>query len=172
MKISKRKAIKTIEFLFLIIPIYIPIFLEYILGPNVIRLLLFSATLYIGAKLLLKRTRFSKFLLFGVVFASFVVFTTYIHNAYFYGALMYALKLLLAFLILEYYSDDLLYLLNQLHWMLAFLIALNLITVIIYPESMFSRINSSYGMTHEWLLGNDHSFIYWIIPGLTLSLFF
>ena len=137
MKISKRKAIKTIEFLFLIIPIYIPIFLEYILGPNVIRLLLFSATLYIGAKLLLKRTRFSKFLLFGVVFASFVVFTTYIHNAYFYGALMYALKLLLAFLILEYYSDDLLYLLNQLHWMLAFLIALNLITVIIYPESIF-----------------------------------
>ncbi|HFI0645867.1 TPA: O-antigen ligase family protein [Streptococcus suis] len=49
-------------------------------------------------------------------------------------------------------------------------IYLNLLSLIFFPERLFSRFNVAYGFTFEWFLGSRNNFLIWLLPGLMIAL--
>lgn len=45
----------------------------------------------------------------------------------------------------------------------------NLITVVLFKQGLYSRINDAYGVTTEWFLGARNNFIIWLFPGLIIA---
>ncbi|MBY5009169.1 O-antigen ligase [Streptococcus suis] len=48
----------------------------------------------------------------------------------------------------------------------------NLLSLILFPEKLFSRVNNAYGLTFEWFLGSRNNFIIWLLPGLLIALLY
>ena len=75
-------------------------------------------------------------------------------------------------LLIELYSDDFISLLEALMLHFELCIYINLGSLILFPERLFSRSNVAYGATYEWFLGSRNSFINWLLPGLIIALIY
>ncbi len=154
----------------LLIPIFQPIYLEVVLSPIKIYLLLALAGLaYAVFEVIGRREKISTISIVMILYVCTLMFSTILGKGYFQGALIYAIRISLLVLIFEMYSDKIGVLLKSLMVHSEICVYLNFLTILIAPDGFFSRNNSAYGMTQEWFLGADNAFAMWLVPALIIS---
>lgn len=166
MSISKRK----LKCFILLMPIFQPIYLDYITSNfHFYTLLQYASLAYILIGLIQRRTRLSNVSILAIIMHLWILLATIVGNGYFHEAFRLCRCIVYAFLIFDFYKDQFELLLKQLMLHSEICIYANLFTLLIAPNGFLSRNNSAYGMTQEWFLGADAYFIMWILPALVVA---
>lgn len=80
--------------------------------------------------------------------------------------------ILLLALIFSVYGDKGKKILAVLMLQFEIYIYLNFLTVILYPDGFYSAASTIYGSTTEWFFGSHSEFVYWLFPGIVISLLY
>ncbi|CAD0147624.1 Putative oligosaccharide repeat unit polymerase [Streptococcus thermophilus] len=75
-------------------------------------------------------------------------------------------------MLVNIYKEDFHVFLSSLLLHFELTIYINLLSLMLFPERLFSRVNSAYGLTFEWFLGSRNNFIIWLLPGLLIALLY
>ena len=81
-----------------------------------------------------------------------------------------SLPLISLIAIFELFKEDIWGLIKSAYYYLEFYLYLNLVSVILRPDGLFSRYNEAYGYTQEYLLSSKNFFVFWMVPALLLGL--
>lgn len=162
---------KHIMCLLLFFPFVRPVYLEYYLEPfhiyTVFKLLSLIITIYI---VISSKVRITRSVLLPVLLILSFFLSTVLND----GDLEIAKSLFMDYLvpillILFYVQNDRSILINILFIHFEICVHLNLASILLFPNGLFSRVVSAYGSSTEWFLGSPNNFIIWLLPALLLS---
>ncbi|HFI0235142.1 hypothetical protein HCC70_01925 [Streptococcus suis] len=108
------------------------------------------------------------FLLIGIEF--WILLLTIFNRGQIRATVSYFLMFTSVILLFSLYKTRIMSLFRafQLHFEIC--IYLNLLSLIFFPDRLFSRFNVAYGYTFEWFLGSRNNFLNWLLPGLMIAM--
>lgn len=163
-----KKKISKFVFLFaLLIPFFMPTYFEIVPSSIWIYRVLQIFTLTIVTIGYIQSRRFPSTIVVLFILYEFIsFFLTYHFGGQISLVFWNSTKVIELIMLIDYFSVDLIILLNALSLNFEILIYTNLFTLLFCREGLFSRYNPAYGMTKEWFLGSPNNFLFWILPSL------
>ena len=128
--------------------------------------------LYLCLTYILRKKKPGFFVVAIIIMNVWKMLCTLLQNGSIGTFLQTCVPIVLAAVIIDYYKKDFSILIKVLMRYFEVLIYLNFILIIIFPNGLFSTLNAAYGNTKEWLLGADNNFIFYLYPGLVVSLIY
>lgn len=169
---KNKKLYLFIFYIFLIIPYFsLPLLNNSIEEMGLIYNILKVVAFFILFFVFIIRNKLSKFNLSVFFFSFFVLLTTFLNHAAIKDALILVLNINYIMFLLEYgfRNENKLLFLKTFQIYLLFLIFINLILVIIYPDGMYFSNSISFITKHNWLFGFKNNHIIYILPGVMLT---
>lgn len=120
----------------------------------------------------IKRQKISKMSFLFITFEFWIILNTYFQGGDIKESIRNSINILIIILVLDFYSNNIKYIVNVLMVHFEICIYINLATMIIWPNGMYSQISDAYGITEEWFLGWDNNFIIWLFPAVCIAILF
>lgn len=155
-------------YVFLLIPFFD---ISYLLNSFPITEKIFDIWLLISIFFLIllfcKDKKYSKILNYIFLYFAILIFSTFINGISLLGCVRYSLKAVgLCFLTDYGIRNDTKSFLNSLEFWLGFLVISNFISLLLFPDGMYTNGN----FTNNWILGYKNSHILYILPLIMISL--
>lgn len=165
------KQINMLECLFLLIPIFRPIILEYFTSS----IHFFSLYTYFALAYLLIHILTSKKYKYTLkncditLYAIAILFSSVINSGNYNEEFDFLINSFLCVSICIIYSDKFDILIRSLMIVSEICVYSNLISIVIFPNGLYTRSVSGYSSTTEWILGVTNYFIQWMIPSIIIA---
>lgn len=88
------------------------------------------------------------------------------------GAIFQFITLIAFTVLLDLFSDHIKELTGVLLLHFEWIIYLNLLSLLFFPDGFFHRANDAYGLTTEWFLGSRNNFLFTMFPGVLVGLLY
>lgn len=112
--------------------------------------------------------RISNIFIIFSVYSAYLIFLTYMNSGDIKDIIINSIQLVALIGIVEVFSKNIFHIVDAMLIHFELSVYVNLLTLILFPDGLFSRYNSAYGYTIEWFLGAPNNFIYWLLPGIIL----
>lgn len=169
MKKSK-KAIVTILYIIILLPFFKTDYIFFNM-PNLNNILGIMRILsaIISLIIAIKNRYISKKIIYLVIFASIIIFSTIVHSGNITTVINYFITFLTIAYLIDYNKKDILFL-NSMLICFEIIIYINFISMILYPQGLYTTGNILIGTaTQNWFLGFKNVMITFFLPAFTIS---
>ena len=163
--ITKRKVILFL----LLIPVFMPISVDYFTTSlHLNRLLTYVVDAYLLCRLVFSRKALSIVTVISACMYAWILLATAISHGLMDNAILSLLRIMIVCLIFDLYRNDVYTLVRVLILHCEICVYVNLLSVLVAPNGLYSRSVSGYAVSQEWFLGVDNYFVQWLFPALLM----
>ncbi|MDR5629983.1 O-Antigen ligase [Bifidobacterium longum] len=164
--ITKRKVILFL----LLIPVFMPISVDYFTTSlHLNRLLTYVVDAYLLCRLVFSRKALSIVTVISACMYAWILLATAISHGLMDNAILSLLRIMIVCLIFDLYRNDVYTLVRVLILHCEICVYVNLLSVLVAPNGLYSRSVSGYAVSQEWFLGVDNYFVQWLFPALVVA---
>jgi O-antigen ligase len=164
--------LKIFIYILLLLPFFKVPYLTYLYPSLTIiyNIFLFLSAITLVILTILKK-RISKIIVLISLFMILVLFSTIINNGSYYSAIINVITVLTLSLLVDFgINYDLKPFLNAFEFFLFFLVLVNFLTIVIYPNGLYPSISDGFRTMSNWFLGYKNNHILFIMPSILISL--
>lgn len=136
---------------------------------NAYQVMLLLTIVYISLSYIINRVKLTKLFIIVLILQVLLLLVTVLSKGSIEEARRNLQMTILAVAIIDLLSSEIMHLVKALLLHFEICLYMNIITIIIFPDGLYSRAISAYGRTKEWFLGADNGFVFWIIPALFIA---